>query len=282
VLPANVPNMVAAGAAESLYNLPFSYGSYLKLHFPVVGLLKGLAIIVLARVLFPDRIHGPASPEDPKLRQPFSPQERRLTNILASTLLLWGFDLVHGVSPAWVALAAALVCMLPVVGIFPEGAFSREINIGPFFYVAGVLGLGAVVGHSGLGDILGRQLTGLISFTPGRDFHNFVSLVGVATALGPVTTAPGVPAVLAPLSADLAAATGFPLGTVLMTQVIGFSTVLLPYQVPPVVVGMQLGRVSGANGARMTLALAAVSLLVLLPVNYLWWALLGVFNSAPF
>ncbi len=282
VLPANVPNMVTAGAAESLYDLPFSYGYYLKLHFPVIGLLKSLAIIALARVLFPDRIRDTSSPGELKINQPFTPQERRLTIILAATLLLWLSDFVHGVSPAWVALAAALVCLLPVVGIFPEGAFSREINIGPFFYVAGVLGLGAVVGHSGLGDILGRQLTGLIDFAPDRDFHNFVSLVTVATALGPVTTAPGVPAVLAPLSAELAAATGFPLGTVLMTQVIGFSTPLLPYQVAPVVVGMQLGRVSGAKGARMTLALAVVSLSVLMPVNYLWWALLGVFERAPF
>ena len=281
VLPSNVPNMVAAGAAESLYSLSFRYGQYLKMHFPVVGLLKGIAIIILTYVLFPDRIRS-ASTAPKKDAVPFSTHEWVLTIILSATLLLWGTDFLHGVSPAWVALAAALVCLLPFVGLFPEGNLSRAINIGPFFYVAGVLGMGAVVGHTGLGDILVRQLIGLIGFEPGHEMRNFFSLVIFSTALGPVTIAPGVPAVMAPLSADLATATGFPLLTVLMTQVIGFSTLLFPYQVPPVLIGMQLGRVSSAKGARMTLALAAVSILVLMPINYLWWSLLGVFDHAPF
>jgi di/tricarboxylate transporter len=111
--------------------------------------------------------------------------------------------------------------------------------------------------------------------------RNFVSLVILSTAVSPVATAVGVPAILAPLSADIAEATGFPLVTVLMTQVIGISNLILPYQVPPVVVGMQLGGVSITRGVRLTLALAAVSIFILMPINYLWWCLLGVFGHAP-
>ena len=277
VLPANVPNMVAAGAAESLYNIPFSYGLYLKLHLPVVGLMKGLVIILLTWVLFPDRIRS--APPAPQTRlKPFSTQERVLAIILSVTLLLWVTDAFHGISPAWVALAAALFCMLPFVGFFEGREFSREINIGPFFYIAGVLGMGAVVGKTGLGDVVGRELIDLIGFESGHDMRNFFSLVLFSTALSPVTTSPGVPAVMAPLAADLASATGFPLFTVLMTQVIGFSTPLLPYQVPPLVIGMQLGRVRAARGARITIALTAVSIFLLMPLNYLWWSLLGVFG----
>ena len=277
VLPANVPNMVAAGAAESLYDLHFSYGYYLKLHFPVIGLMKGAAIIILTCLLFPARPHAAPS-QPPKTVAPFSRHERVLTVILSLTLLLWGTDFIHGISPAWVALAAGLVCMLPFVGIFQGRDAGQTVNYSPFFYVAGVLGMGAVVNDTGLGDIIGREIIGLIGFEPGHNMRNFFSLVIFATALGPVTTAPGIPAVLAPLSADLAAATGFPLLTVLMTQVIAFSTILLPYQVPPVVVGMQLGRVSMLKGTRLILALAAVSILILMPLNYLWWSLLDLFG----
>ena len=67
--------------------------------------------------------------------------------------------------------------------------------------------------------------------------------------------------------------------TVLMTQVIGFSNIILPYHVPPVVVGLHLGRVGAGDAARLTLSLAAVSILILMPVNYLWWSYLGVFNG---
>ena len=63
-----------------------------------------------------------------------------------------------------------------------------------------------------------------------------------------------------------------------MTQVIAFSTILLPDQVPPVVVGMQLGRVNMLKGTRLILALAGVSILLLLPLNYFWWSLLGLFT----
>ena len=277
VLPANVPNMVAAGAAESLYNISFSYGYYFKLHFPVVGLMKGILIIFLTCLLFPDRPHSEPSKTEKKMA-PFSRNERVLTVILFLTLLLWGIDYIHGVSPAWVALAAGLVCMLPFVGLFKGGDAGQTVNYSPFFYVAGVLGMGAVVNDTGLGDTIGRGIIALIGFEPGHDMRNFFSLVLFATALGPITTSPGVPAVLAPLSADLAAATGFPLLTVLMTQVIAFSTILLPYQVPPVVVGMQLGRVNMLKGTRLILALAGVSILLLLPLNYFWWSLLGLFT----
>ena len=105
------------GAAESLYDLTFHYGHYLKLHYPVLGFLKGLTIVVLTRFLFPDRIRSAPSMNH-QTPKPISAQERMLMFVLAGTLLLWGTDFLHGVSPAWVALAAALVCMLPFAGFF--------------------------------------------------------------------------------------------------------------------------------------------------------------------
>ncbi len=279
VLPANVPNMVAAGAAETLYGLSFKYGSYLKLHFPVIGALNVISIIILTRLLFPARI--PAAASGPQqVKEGLTRRDVRLTVILSITLLLWGTDFLHGVSPAWVALAAAIVCMLPFSGFFEKGDFAK-INFAPFFYVAGVLGMGAVVAKTGLGNVVGRELAGFFGFAPGHNLHNFYGLVALAAALGPVTTAPGVPAVLSPLSADLAAATGFPLASVLMTQVVGFSTIIFPYQSPPLMVGMQLGGVRWASGLRMTLTFAAVSLFVLTPLNFLWWTFLNAFSQSP-
>ena len=280
VLPANVPNMVLAGTSENLYNLTFGYGNYLKLHYPVVGFMKGITIVILTCFLFPDRVRSVPSTHH-GTRGSFSPHEWMLMLILSGTLLLWGTDFLHGVSPAWVALAAAVVCMLPFIGLLPVGAFTQAINFGPIFYVAGVLGVGAVVARTGIGNILGRELLELIGFEPGRDMRNFFSLVMLSTAVSPVATGVGVPAILAPLSADIAEATGFPLVTVLMTQAIGISNLILPYQVPPVVVGMQLGGVSITRGVRLTLALAAVSIFILMPINYLWWCLLGLFGHAP-
>ena len=57
--------------------------------------------------------------------------------------------------------------------------------------------------------------------------------------LGLASTMPGVPAIMTPIAGDLAAASGLPLETILMIPVLGFSTVLLPFQVPPLIVGLR-------------------------------------------
>ncbi|UCB50559.1 MAG: anion permease, partial [Deltaproteobacteria bacterium] len=157
ILPSNVVNMVLAGASESIYGITFAYANYFRLHFPVIGLMKGLAIVLLTCIFFPARIAS--TPAERHQRPvPWSKNECVLASILAGTLLLWGTDFLHGISPAWVALSAALVCLMPFNRLLPAGAFLGVINFGPLFYVAGVLGLGAIVAKTGLGDIFGNEL----------------------------------------------------------------------------------------------------------------------------
>ena len=278
VLPANVPNMVLAGTTESVYNLTFRYGEYLRFHYPVLGVLKGLLLIWLVCSLFPDRIPSPQPVSRDKLES-LNVHERLLGVILSAALILWGTDALHHISPAWVALGAASVCLLPFTRLVPAEAFSRGINMGPFFYVAGVLGVAAIVTKTGLGDALGKELLKVADFKAGYDFRNFISLVLLNTALGPFTTSPGLPVVMVPLASEIAKTTGFPLMTVLMTQVIGFSNIIFPYQVPPMVVGMQLGGVKAGHAAKLMFSLVLLSIVGLTPINYLWWHILGFFGT---
>ncbi len=60
-----------------------------------------------------------------------------------------------------------------------------------------------------------------------------------------------------------------------MLQVVIFSTVFLPYQSPPMMIGMQLGGASLRDGTRLCLPLASFTVLVLIPLDWLWWRLLG-------
>ena len=90
-----------------------------------------------------------------------------------------------------------------------------------------------------------------------------------------MSTLPALPAVLTPLARDLASATGLPLESVLMLQVPVFSTVFFPYQSPPIVIAMQLGGVGLRHGTRLCLTMAAITVVALLPLDYLWWRLLG-------
>ncbi len=275
VLPANAPNLVLAGAAETLYNKPIIYADYLLLHFPILGCVKAAIIVLMIRWLFPAVTRAPDAHD---AQTPMSPQERRLSVILAGALLLWATDFLHGIRPGWIALAAAIITLMPRVGAVPSSVFPERIKLGSFFYVGAVLGFGAVIQNSGLGRLLGGAMLGTLNITPGNDFVNFVKLTTMATVTGLFTTNPSQPALLAPLAAQMAEATGWRIEAALMTLAVGFSLMILPYQAPPVMVGMQVSGITLRQMLRLTLPLAAVCVFVLMPLDYLWWRALGYFR----
>ena len=273
ILPANVPNSILLGAADSLYGVKLAYGPYLLLHFPILGALKTAALVWLVCRLFPEReALSPAPAEDVG---PISPRERRLAALLILSLLLFATDFIHGISPAWVSLGTGLICLLPPLGLVTPAEFSARINVPMLIYIAGILGLGAVVADSGLSSAVSGRLLTWASLTPGHDLSNVTILSAIGAGLAALTTATGVPAVLTPLAQEFATATGLPLITVLMLQVVVFSTVFLPFESPPIMVAMQLGGVGIRPASKLCLALAAITILVLLPLDYLWWQLLG-------
>jgi hypothetical protein len=57
--------------------------------------------------------------------------------------------------------------------------------------------------------------------------------------------------------------------------VIGFSQPIFPYQVPPLLLGMQLAGVPIFEGFKLCFSLACGTLVLLIPMDYLWWKLLG-------
>ncbi len=274
VLPANVPNVVLAGVAETQFGLRLTYGSYLVLVFPVLSALKVALMAGLARLLFADAPR-PSADADVSDDAPLGRGQRRLAILLALALGLWATDSLHHVSPGWIALGVALVCLLPGVGLIPPEEFAQRVNLRPVFYVAGILGLGAVVASSGLGDLISGRLIDLAGFSLGSPGWNYAALAAVGTFMGTFATMPGMAAILTPFANDIAGASGLPLDTVVLGAALGYSTVLLPYQVPPIVVGISLAGERLADGARLLLATAAFTVVVILPLNYLWWRALG-------
>ncbi|MFR9720161.1 SLC13 family permease [Aeromonas diversa] len=279
ILPANIPNMILSGASETLHGIHFGYTDYLLLHFPILGLLKTGLIVALVLLIFPARITldgRAAAHQAAELGPQATPAtRRRVALLLLLTLGMWMTDGLHGINPAWVGLVTAIVLLLPRIGVVPPKAFNGAIDFGIVLFVAGALGLGALVNASGLGAEVGGALQRWLPLAPGHDATNFVSLSAMAALTGLVATIPGVPTVLTPMAPDLAAASGLSLPAVLMTQVVGFSTVIFPYQVGPLIVAMQLSGERLGELLRVTLPLALLTFVALLPLDYLWWRLLG-------
>jgi len=271
VLPANVPNMVWAGAAETIYGYVPSYGTYLLLHFPVLGFLKTLLLIPLIALGWPDR----PQPLEKTTMPPMSRQERWLAVVLLVALGFWATDFWHHISPAWISMAAAVILLLPGIGLVDRQAFTKEVNYTSLFYIGGILGMGALISQSGVGRELGDLVSSVIPLHPGEPAANFARLGVIGTLMALLTTVTGVPAVLTPLAASWADAAGLPLATVLNSEVLGFSNPILPYESPPLVVAMQLGGEPMGHAVKLCLWLGAATILLLFPLDYFWWRLLG-------
>ncbi|WP_142503194.1 SLC13 family permease [Klebsiella sp. 2680] len=272
ILPANVPNLVMSGAAEGSYGIHLNYVPYLLLHTPVLGWLKGAALIALICWLFPGQPHPPS---DMTPQPPMSRDEKRLAWMLAAVLTLWVTESWHGVGPAWTGLAAAAITLLPRIGFIRGEEFSSGVNIRTCLYVAGILGLAITVTQTGIGRVMGNALLHIMPLDQESPFTSFLALTGITSALNFIMTANGVPALYTTFAQSFADATGFPLLSVIMIQVLGYSTPLLPYQASPIVVAMGLGKVPARAGMLLCIALAAVSYLILLPLDYLWYQALG-------
>lgn len=276
ILPANVPNLVMAGSIEGSYGLQLGYLPYLWLHAPVLGILKGVLLTCCIAWMFRDT---PRRAEQVAAAAPLSAAEKRLGWLLALTLLGWVTDGVHGVSPAWIGLLSACVCLLPKVGFVSGDQFGKEVNFRTAIYVAGILGLAAMVADSGLGGIIGKALLAWLPLSPDAPMRSFFSLVGLSALLNFVVTANGVPALYTPLAETLAQASGFSLMAVLMAQVAGYATVVMPYQASPIVVAMGMGQVPARSGLALSLVTALLSFALLVPLDYLWFRLLGMLGS---
>jgi anion transporter len=275
ILPANAPNLVLAGAAETLYGLQLIYAEYLWAQFPVMGVIKGALIVVLVCWMFPAQTRGNGAAAE---LRPISGNEKRLAAIVLVALALWASDFLHGIRPGWIALGAAVVAMLPKIGAVPASIFQERVKFGTFFYIGGILGFGAVMLDSGLSKAIGDALLQVVRLERDADATSFITLSLLSTLASMLVTNPAQPALLSPLAGTFAEAAGWPLQAALMTMAVGFSTLLFPYQAPPVVVGMQMASLRLRDALRLTLPLALISIFVLIPLHYLWWRVIGYFG----
>ncbi len=277
ILPANIPNNVFAGSQETILGLTPTYGTYLLLNFPVLGFLKVLFVIAILLIFFrekPSRAISTHTADADRLTL----QEMHLSVLLLIAIGLWATDSLHGVAPAWIGLTVATWCLYPGSGLLGKNPFST-IKLEALIYVAAIVSLGSIANHSGLGSWLANQTLSVLPLDPNAPGHSFGILSGLSTLVGLFVTLPGIPPVLTPLAPSLADATQWSPMTVAMTQVVGFSTVILPYQSPPLIMAMQSGGLSTKDVTRICVIVAGLTILVLWPLDYVWWTFLGVFTS---
>ncbi|MEK9661986.1 MAG: SLC13 family permease, partial [Alphaproteobacteria bacterium] len=261
VLPANVVNMAFTGATESIYGIHYTYFDYLLLNFPVVGLIGIPIVAALVTLLYGAPIEHVETRES---RVSMARGEARLLMILLTALALWATDSLHGVSPAWIALGAALLCVTPGVGVVPASVLTNDLNYSSWFFVAGVIGVGAIANFSGLGEAIGKAVLDIVPLTRDGGIVTFYELFAIGSAVTMVATAPAATPIMTAFADVIAGASGWPLETVLLAQVPTWMIYPLPHQVPPVVITMALGGVPIAAALRLLVPYFVIGIVVLL------------------
>ena len=89
ILPATVPAVVLVGVSETLYGISSTYGSWLLLHFPVLGLLKAIAIALIVIKLFPDTPRAAPPPANRFGNAVPSPRRTRAAGSIAKPPCVW-------------------------------------------------------------------------------------------------------------------------------------------------------------------------------------------------
>ncbi|WP_097279682.1 SLC13 family permease [Caenispirillum bisanense] len=276
VLPATVPNVVMLGAVEAQHPGTLRYFDFMAAHLPTTGLLRAALVVAIAWLLYRQRPQA-APPQDPR---PLTGPQTRLLLILAAALALWATDFLHHVSPAWIAVGAAVLCVLPPRPVLPAPRLAGAVNVKALVLVAALVGLGAAVAQSGLATGLGGRLVERLPLDPAAGgAWDAVLVAALSMAVSVAVTTPGAAAVVTPLAPRLAEASGLPLEAVLMAEVMGYATALLPYQVPPLLVAMAMGGVPLRRGAKLTLAVAAASVVLSWPATIVYWRMIGLLGG---
>jgi len=152
--------------------------------------------------------------------------------------------------------------------------YFRRWQVATLVNLGTVFGMGLIVTTFMLAQSSGDQPLGRAVL-----IGNVGAILGMGSLMSLAANPAGASAGLTPLAPDIAAATGWPLKTAMLSQVTSFMVILLPYQVAPVLTAMLLGRVDFGRTVRLCLAYTAIYVIVITPLNFLWWRWLGMFGS---
>ncbi len=265
LLPANLPNMILAGLSENIYNYKILYSNYFISNFLIFGILKDVIAIALIYFFYqePPKQHFNLQQQEQQKQQ-----NKLVITILSIIVFLWLSDSIHGISPSMIAVFGALALLYPAFNIVQSKELSA-ISFPTLIFVAGLISLGNILADN---QFIKQSLETLVAQYQFSDngFINYMSITIFTSLSGIILTQPTIPPLFTPLAGQLSELTGFSLNDIFMMQAASFSNLFFMHQSPPVIIGMQLAFLSAKDMIKMLLLIAALTIIFLYPLHYLW------------
>lgn len=272
-LTANLPTILQFGAIETLYGIKPSYADYFVQQAPI-NLVRLLVLLAVLLPYAPRRSGAGLAMQQPAS---FTAAQQRLMCLLAVAIGFWATDSWHGIAPAWVALTAATILLVPAAGMMDRDAMRVSIDLSPVFFLAGIFSISAVASHSGLSALVADMLVPHLGLGQAGHLRDLYALTGFSVLISHLVTAPAATVLLASLAEPMSHAVGWSITTVSMAQVIGLATPILPHQAPPLIIAIGLAQIPVMALVRVCAIVALVTAAVGMPLTYLWWQALGLF-----
>lgn len=272
VMTSNVRNLGVIGATQSLYGIHFTYSDFLVWNLPFLSLALTGAFALLIIWRYRETPRRVAAAE---VRKALGRREKGVLAIALITLALWMTDFAHGLSPAWVGLAAAVLCLY---GPSRDMPFGERVKFGNWVVFVAFISLAAILGQTGLGEWLGHALVEAVGFEKGALVWNLGAVTLIGIAVGLVTTNLAGPVVLASLAQPIADATGWSVPATIIAMMPSWSVFPFAYQAPVILVAMRMARVPLRELNICLLWITAFALVVIIPLQFVWLSALGLIH----
>ncbi|HYO31042.1 MAG TPA: SLC13 family permease, partial [Thermomicrobiales bacterium] len=223
--------LIAYGLLPPEARAQIDWGRWFVAALPTMLLLFALTMGFLVLRYRPD---GPDDlPEETLALQkrvlgPLSRDEWSALGVLVALLLGFSTQSLHGVAPAWLAVAA--VALLYLLGALDEAALREGVNLGFLVYVGVILGFGSVFAHVGLDAWLAASLTGPAGAIGGNPIAFVVGIAVMAALLGLALRPNPIALLLGVALLPAAAAAGVQPWVVMFTVMVANNLWLYPQQ----------------------------------------------------
>ncbi len=274
VLTGSVPNLVVIGQLEAVTGRVVFWGEWLRWMFPVIGAARTVLCLGIVWAVAGRHLPAPAI-SIPQKSPPLEPAQRRALFLLLSGVCLWATDPIHEMPPVYVGLFLVLMSILPGWGPLNLTRL-REINFPLYFYIAALFGMGAALDLSGVN---GRVIDTVLQWLPNAGNHWFTACLAITAAALPLDflmDIAAVGAVVTPSLIEVGQGYGLTPIASAMSVAMATSLVFLPYQAAPFMVALTYRRVALRQMVLTMFILSTLSLLILCPLNVLYWKITGL------
>lgn len=270
ILTAGLPNIVIAGLVESISGVAISWTEWLIALFPIMGLGRVALIVLVVYALY--RPGSDATVEIPAAADAIGPETKRMSLFLLLGVIFWATDFVHGLHPVFGALVVAVLALLPGAGIMEFDAVG-DVDFSIIFFVGAVFAVAAGLAETGFTDVAAERL---LSFIPADASVTFMlaAVFAVTLALVFVLEGVAVASVLTPILVPFAESVGIPLTQMAYVEAMALGTYFFPYQSMVLVVMIRQDPVEPIEVIRMATVLSIATIVVLLPLQLAYFALL--------